>query len=225
VSVEALVLAVASVIRPLSVAAIYALLRAARPTRLLTAYVITGFVVSVGVGIVLVALLGSSTGSQDPYEVRAVILVVLGAVSLSYAAGLLSGWVQAPAPDRRGTTPGPDPSSWLGRQMADLSPRRAALLGVLTHKPGLFYLAALSAITNSTSSSANRVLQIVLYNAIWFAVPMTALTLARRRPGELEDFLRRATAWIWRRQRQIMIIAFGVLGGYLIVRGVVELRS
>jgi hypothetical protein len=27
---------------------------------------------------------------------------------------------------------------------------------VLTHKPGLFYLAALSAITNSTSSNANR---------------------------------------------------------------------
>jgi len=28
---------------------------------------------------------------------------------------------------------------------------------VLTHKPGLFYLAALSAITNSTSSNANRI--------------------------------------------------------------------
>ena len=120
-------------------------------------------------------------------------------------------------------TPGPASSSWLGRQLANLSPRRAALAGVLTHKPGLFYLAALSAITNSTSSNANRILQVVLYNAIWFAMPITALALARRRPAELQDFLRRTTEWVWHRQREIMITAFGILGMYLIVRGVVGL--
>ena len=121
-------------------------------------------------------------------------------------------------------TPGPDANSWLGRQLADLSPRRAALAGVLTHKPGLFYLAALTAITNSTSSNANRILQVALYNAIWFNMPIAALTLAKRRPIELQNFLRRATAWVWRRQREIMITAFGILGVYLIVRGVMELR-
>jgi len=144
VSVDALVLAVASVIRPMSVAAVYAMLSAARPTRLLTAYLATGFVVSTGIGIVLVILLGIAAGPPAPEEVRAVIPIVLGAVSLSYAAGLLSGSVQAPVPDRARATPGPDSSSWLGRQLANLSPRRAALAGVLTHKPGLFYLAALS---------------------------------------------------------------------------------
>ena len=222
---EALLLALASVIRPLSVAAVYAMLSAARPTRLLTTYVAAGAVFSAGIGIVLVTLLGISAGPQAPDEVRAIIPFILGAVSLSYAAGLLSGWVQAPVPDRTGATPGPDASSWLGRELADLSPRRAALVGVLTHKPGLFYLAALSAITNSTSSNANRVLQVVLYNAIWFAMPIAALALAKRRPVELQDFLRRATAWVWRRQREIMITAFGTLGVYLIVKGVVELRS
>ena len=100
-----------------------------------------------------------------------------------------------------------------------------ALAGVLTHKPGLFYLAALSAITNSTSSNANRILQVVLYNAIWFAMPMAALALTKRRPVELRDFLKRTTEWVWRRQREIMITAFGILVVYLIVRGVVELRS
>jgi hypothetical protein len=174
---------------------------------------------------VLVVLLGVSAGPRAPEEVRAVIPFILGAVSLGYAAGLLGGWVQAPVPDRTGATPGRDSSSWLGRQLANLSPRRAALAGVLTHKPGLFYLAALSAITNSTSSNAGRILQVVLYNAIWFAMPMAALALARRRPVELQDFLRRTTEWVWRRQREIMITAFGILGVYLIVRGVVELRS
>jgi threonine/homoserine/homoserine lactone efflux protein len=96
---------------------------------------------------------------------------------------------------------------------------------VLTHKPGLFYLAALSAIGNSTSSNASRIFQVALYNAIWFATPVAALALATRKPVELQDFLRRTTEWIWRRQREIMIAAFGLLGAYLIVRGDVELQS
>ena len=40
---DALVLALASVIRPLSVATVYAMLSTPRPTRLLTAYLVTGF--------------------------------------------------------------------------------------------------------------------------------------------------------------------------------------
>ena len=56
-------------------------------------------------------------------------------------------------------------------------------------------------------------------------MPLAALALAKRRPVKLQDFLRRATEWVWRRQREIMITAFGILGVYLIVRGIVELRS
>lgn len=223
-SVDALVLAFASVIRPLSVAAVYAMLSAARPTRLLTAYIVAGFVVSAGIGIALVLLLGVAGGPQASDEVRAVIPFILGAVSLGYAAGLLSGRVRGLVPASSGTDHRPDPSSWLGRQLADLSAPRAALAGVLTHKPGLFYLAALSAITNSTSSNANRIFQVVLYNVIWFAMPVAALALARRRPAELQDILRRSTEWVWRHQRELMITAFGLLGVYLIVRGLVELR-
>jgi hypothetical protein len=226
VSLDALVLALASVIRPLSVAAVYAMLSAARPTRLITAYIVAGFVVSTGIGIVSVILLGVAAGPRVPDEVRAVIAFSLGAVSLGYAAGLLIGRVQGLVLDAPGAAnPGPGSGSWLGRRLADMSAPRAALAGVLTHKPGLFYLAALSAIANSTSSNANRILQVVLYNAIWFAMPVVALALAERRPVELQDFLRRMTEWVWRRQREIMITAFGLLGVYLIVRGVVDLRS
>jgi Sap, sulfolipid-1-addressing protein len=224
VSLDALALALVSVIRPMSVAAVYAMLSAARPTRLLTAYILAGFVFSAGIGIVLVILLGVLAGPQAPDEVRAVIPFILGAVSLAYAAGLLSGRVGLVL-NPTGADPGPDSNSWFGRQLADLSAPRAALAGVLTHKPGLFYLAALSAITDSTSSNANRIFQVALYNAIWFAMPVAALALAKRRPVELQNFLRRATEWVWRQQREIMITAFGLLGVYLIVRGVVEVRS
>jgi hypothetical protein len=225
VSPDALILALASVIRPMSVAAVYAMLSAARPARLLTAYIVAGFAFSAGIGIVLVVLLGLSAGPRAADEVRAVIPFVLGAVSLGFAAGLLTGRVQGQVLNPAGANPGPDSGSWLGRRLADMSAPRAALAGVLTHKPGLFYLAALSAIANSTSSNANWIVQVVLYNVVWFAMPVAALALATRRPVELQDFLRRTSEWVWRRQREIMITAFGLLGVYLIVRGVLELRS
>jgi len=223
VSLDALVLALASVIRLTSVASVYAMLSTARPTRLLTAYIVAGFVFSAAIGIVLVTLLGVSTAPRAREEVRAVIAFILGAVSLGYAAGLLSGLVSGPR-DRAEANPGLDSESWLGRRLADLSTSRAALVGVLTHMPGFFYLAALSAIINNTSSNASRIFQVAVYNTIWFAMPLTALVLATRRSDELQHFLRWITDWIWRRRREILITVFAFLGAYLIVRGVADLR-
>jgi hypothetical protein len=74
--------------------------------------------------------------------------------------------------------------SWLGRQLADLSMPRAAVAGVLTHLPGLFYIAALNAVTNSTSSIVNQIFQVAVYNAfgsrcrplLWFSPPVDRLS-------------------------------------------------
>ena len=223
-SVDALVLALASVVRPTSVAAVYAMLSAARPIRLLTVYILAGFVVSAGIGIVLIDLLDASIRGRVPDEVAAALAFTLGAMSLGYAAGLLSGRVQTPRRDPARPDPGLDPHSWLGRQLTDLSAPRAALAGIATHPPGIFYLAALSAITVSTSSTANRIFQVVVYNVIWFALPIVALVLATRRPVELQDFLGRAREWVWSRQRKILITTFGMLGVYLIFRGLAVLQ-
>ena len=222
-SPEAFVLALSTVIRPTSAAAVFAMLATARPARLLPAYIITGFAFSAGIGVVVVILLSGWTGPEAPDEVRAVIGIVLGAVSLGYAAGLLSGGVRHPAPDADDSIRAPAAGSWLGRQLGDLSVPRAAVAGVLTHLPGLFYLTALNAITNSTSSLVNQIVQVAVYNAFWFALPAAALVLVTRRPVELKDFLRRVTGWLARREREILIAAFGSLGAYLIIKGVAEL--
>ena len=223
-SPEALVLALSTVIRPTSTAAVFAMLGAARPVRLLLPYIVTGFAFSAGIGIVVVVLLGGWTGPETRDEARAVIVIVLGAVSLGYAAGLLSGRLQQPggdADDNNNLAPGA--GSWLGRQLADLSVPRAAVAGVLTHLPGLLYITALNAITNSTPRLGNQIFQVAVYNAIWFALPAAALVLATRRPVELQDFLRRVTGWVARREHEILITTFGLLGTYLIVKGVIEL--
>lgn len=222
-SPEVLVLALSTVVRPTSAAAVFAMLATARPTRLLLAYIIAGALFSGGFGIVVVILLSGWTRPEAQEDVRAVISIVVGAVSLGYAAGILSGRMRQPAGDADGSNLAPDAGSWLGRQLADLSVPRAAVVGVLTHLPGLFYIAALNAIANSTSSVVDQIVQVAVYNGFWFALPIAALVLATRRPVELQDFLRRATDWISRHDREIFITAFGLLGTYLIVKGVVEL--
>jgi hypothetical protein len=224
-STEALVLALSTVVRPTSAAAVFAMLSTARPTRLLLAYVVTGFLFSAGVGVAVVVLLGGWTGPDAPDEVRALIAVLLGALSLGYAAGLLLGQIERRVPVLPTDGPTPAPDSWLGRQLTDLTPARAATAGVLTHLPGLFYLAALNAITNSTANNVSRILQVASYNAIWFALPIVALVLATHRPAEVQDVLRRLTDWIRRHERPILITAFGLLGSYLVVKGVVVLMS
>jgi hypothetical protein len=111
---DALVLALASVIRLTSLAAVYAMLSAARPVRLLAAYIVAGFAFSAAVGIVLVILVGVPAGPQGPENVRAVIAFVLAAISLGYAAGLLVERMLRPRRDATGAAPGPESNSWLG---------------------------------------------------------------------------------------------------------------
>lgn len=223
VSPEVLVLALSTVVRPTSAAAVFAMLAAARPTRLLLAYIIAGAAFSGGLGVVVVILLSGWTRPAAQDDVRAVIGIVIGAVSLGYAAGVLSGRLRQPAGGADDSNITPDANSWLGRQLADLSVPRAAVAGVLTHLPGLFYIAALNAIANSTSSVVDQIFQVAVYNGIWFALPIAALVLDAHRPVELQDFLRRATRWVAHHEREILITAFGLLGTYLIVKGIVEL--
>ena len=225
VSPEALVLALSTVVRPTPTAAVFAMLSAARPTRLLLVYNVTGFLFSAGVGVVGLALLHGWSGPQAPDEVRAVIEIVLGALALGYAAGLLSGRVELRVRDGADGDLPIDSHSWLGRQLADLSAPRAAAAGILTHLPGLFYLAALNAITNSTSNTLSRIFQVAVYNVIWFAMPIAALLLAAHRPAELQDCLRRLTGWVQRHNRRILIITFGLLGSYLTIKGGAELLA
>jgi hypothetical protein len=68
-SPEALVLALSTVIRPTTAAAVFAMLATARPTRLLLAYIITGFAFSAGIGVVVVILLNGWTGPETRDEV------------------------------------------------------------------------------------------------------------------------------------------------------------
>src|SRR5918995_1981259 len=202
-SPEALILAMGSILRPRSAAAVYAILAAERATRLLFVYLVAGLVVSLTIGIGAISLLTPATRAQAPETVRAVLNLVLGIAALGYAGGVLTGVILRPEPRTH-----PRISRWF----ADPSPSSAAVLGVLTHLPGLFYLAALNAIAASSRSQLQAITQVVVYNAIWFTLPAVALAFAAFRPAELRKFLGRLANSVRRREREVVVVIFAALG-------------
>jgi hypothetical protein len=217
VSTEALLLALSTVVRPTTLAALFAILATRGPQRLLLAYVTAGVAFTLAVGTLVVLLLaglvsGTSSGA------RPILDLVLGGAALGYAGAVWAGW----APRRRERPP--DSPGWLQRRLASLTPRGAAVAGVLTHLPGLVYLAALNAIAGSTGGHpADGVLQVAVYVAIWFSLPLVALLLYARRPGLPQELLELLGGWSRRHRRVITVLFLGVLGGYLTVAGVADL--
>ena len=219
-STEALVLALTGVIRPTSAAAVFAMLSTPRPQRLLVAYLVVGLGFSLAVGTLVVVLLGGLQSTRASSAVRPLLDLVLGTFALGCAVSAWIGWLPRSRP--RGSA---EPDSWLRRRLTDMSPSGAAAAGVLTHLPGLVYLAALNAIAAGAGGTANGVLQVVVYNGIWFSLAIVALVLSVYRPTVSREILERVISWIREHQRVITIGFFGALGGYLVVVGVLGVAS
>ena len=111
----------------------------------------------------------------------------------------------------------------MHRHLQDLSVRSAATAGVLTHLPGVIYLAALNSITGSTTDIVNGLVQVTVYNVIWFSLPIFALVMAQRKPEVTRDLLDRLRRWMMIYRRPIVVVFLVALGGYLVVTGIVDL--
>jgi cytochrome bd-type quinol oxidase subunit 2 len=177
VIVEILVLALASTVRPTSVAAVYALLAQDGPRRLMVAYVATGLAFTLAFGaIVVVATQGIHIQSG---ETNAIADIAGGVLALAFGLGVLTGLV------RSGHT-GDAPAA-QGRLKAALARRitfRTTLVaGPATHIPGLFYVIALNLIIAHNADTAGKVLGLLTYNAIWFALPLLALATCMPHAG------------------------------------------
>jgi hypothetical protein len=218
VSAEALLLALSTVIRPTSAAAVVAMLATPRPQRLLAAYVLAGMAWSLAVGTLVVVVLAGISNATESSAERPVLDTVLGGAALGYAAAAWIGVLP-----RRRADGAPSRAARMRRRLQNLSPSGAALAGVLTHLPGLVYLAALNAIVSSATGTLDSLVQVVIYNAIWFSVATTALVVSVYRPRVSRDLLERITGWVREHQRVLIVVFCGVLGTYLVASGVVGL--
>ncbi len=176
-SVETLVLALASAVRPTQLAAVYALLGTPRPRRLLTAYILAGLTFSLVTGMVVVGLVDGAEIRHGRGTFDGIVEMLAGSAAIGFAAGLYSGRVQRRA--RR--EPAPE-GSVISRRLRDPSAKVAATAGIATHVPGLFYLVALNAIVAEPHGLTRQLAAVIAFNAIWWSTPIASLVVIHPQP-------------------------------------------
>jgi hypothetical protein len=215
---DVLVLALASAPRPAGIAALYALLSASSPRRVVVAYVAAGFTFSVAVGVLVVAIFHGAGIDYRGTDVYAVIELLGGLAALGFAIAVGAGRRALPSRDR-----GNREESTIIRRLGNPTVTTAAVAGVGTHVPGVFYIVALNAIIAEGPSLVAGVLQVLLFNAIWFAATIAAVVIFLLRPGVARRALARVDNWARRHARGVTVLVFGLAGSYLAIRGMTAL--
>jgi hypothetical protein len=214
-SAEAIVLAVMNAVRPAGLAVVYALLGAPNARRLLSAYIVAGFAWSATVGAVVVAAVHGVEVGGDA-TATALVELLGGIAVLGFAVGYIRG-------RRESGDDSPSPGPRVPARLRNPSLALAAGAGVLTHLPGLFYLLGLNAIASGDPGLVDGVVDVLIFNAIWFSTPITVLVLAIRRREATRALLARVNAWARRHEREA-VTAFSVLVGvYFTAKGAANL--
>jgi hypothetical protein len=216
---EIFVLALASTVRPTSLAAVYSLVSHQARRRLMWAYVLAGLAFTVGFGAVIVGATDGIHLNSGTSTTKAVAYLAGGIVALAFGVELLTGRIRR---GRAGDAPRTN-----GRLRSALSQhlttRTAALAGPATHIPGIFYLIALNVIVAHDAALADKSIALVTYNAVWFALPLTALVVCIFRPASALALVAWVEHWARDNQRSILLAAAFGVGAALVIRGLLTL--
>lgn len=214
---EAIVLALANAVRPTGIAAVYALLSSPAPKRVLSAYIAAGFAWSVAAGVLVVGAF-HGVDVSDNSDAAAIFDVIGGVACLGFAAGMATGRLR---PQHH---PQPSPQeSRLARALKDPSLKVAAGAGVATHLPGLFYLLGLNAIAAADPGFVAGVVDVLIFNAIWFSGAIASLVMSVRRPQQTREAMGRFDEWMRTYERAIVATLFAGFGAYFALKGGLEL--
>ena len=217
---DVIVLALASAPRPAGLAALYALLSASPPRRVVVAYLVAGLTFSVAVGVLVVAIFHGAGIDYRGTDVYSVIELLGGVAALWFAVRVGTGRRQLPKRDEGGGD-----GSAIVQRLRNPSVTAALVAGVATHLPGLFYVIALNAIVAEGGSLAVGALEVVLFNVIWFGATIASVVIFLLRPGAARRGLARVDGWARRHARTISVLASAVAGSYLVIRGVIGLAD
>jgi hypothetical protein len=148
-------------------------------------------------------------------KAKGVAEIVGGVAALIFGFVVLTGRVRRhPADDVPGSQ-----GAWLERLERRLTIRTAAIAGPLTHLPGLFYLVALNLIVAHNPRIPGGLVAVLIYDVIWFALPIIALALCVVRPAAASGAVASVARWASERSRAVLLVtSFGV-GAALVVRG------
>jgi hypothetical protein len=216
---ELVLLALAGTVRPSSLAAVGAILSGDAPRRLLGAYIVAGVTFTVAVGLIVLGAFDGVDLHTGTSHTKAVAELVGGVVALAFGLLVLSGRVLGRHPGEAPRTPG----RWVALIDRHMTLRAAALAGPATHIPGLFYLIALNLIGAADAGVPRSVANLLLFNALWFALPIAALAICVGDPATAQHAIAAVEAWARRHARVILMTIAFVVGAVLVVRGALRL--
>jgi hypothetical protein len=221
-SVEAVILAAASAVRPsTALAAVFTLLANVRARPLLAAFIVCGFAFSALLGLIIVSALHGVPLPGRASTRTDVVDIVAGTAMLGFAAGTWSGRMQA-VRRRRAAEERP---SRIVAMLQRPSLKVAGGAGAATHLPGLFYLVALNSIAAPKPGLTSAAVQVAVYNAIWFSVPIAGFVLARNHLADAHNLMSRGNDWSRRHRQVIISVLFAVVGTWLLIKGVIGLLT
>jgi hypothetical protein len=221
-TIEVILLALASTVRPTSLAATYALLASAAPRRLMTAYVLAGLAFTVLFGLVVVLAIGGINIGAGSSRTKAEAEIVGGVVALVLAWLVRTGRFKVGGP--AGDLPRPK-GRWDRLLEERLTLRTALLAGPATHIPGIFYLLALNLIVTHERGRGGALLEVALYNVIWFALPLAALVICVVDPGIARNAIGSVNGWARRHAQRLSVAVLAAMGVVLLVGGIAGLAG
>lgn len=216
------VFAFASAFSPILLTLVLVMLAAPQPHKLLVGYLLGGMLVSVGLGVAIIAVLGGlgETGHHASRHFGPGVDIAVGVLGIGIGVALEVHRRRRPAAPAAAGQPAPASGpKWAGRILDKGSPLWMFLLGMILGVPGIYYLAALKDIGTDEHAWSLRVAYILLFNAIAFVlvwVPLVSYLLA---PERTRAAVGRMNAWLTAHLLQIgVVVAVGV-GVYELVRG------
>jgi Sap, sulfolipid-1-addressing protein len=213
--IEILALALASTVRPTSLAAVSAFLSHASRRRLLLAYIAAGLAFTIAFGVVVVGTFHGVHIGAGSDRTKGIACIVGGVVVLLFGCAVLAGLVR-----RRSDHDAPGAGGgWKARLDRRLTVAAAAVAGPLTHIPGLFYLIALNIIVAHDPRVPGGVVAVMIYDVVWFTLPIAALAICIVNPDAARDAVVRVQRWTGQHSRALLLSTSFVVGVALVVRG------
>jgi Sap, sulfolipid-1-addressing protein len=211
---EYLLLAFASIFWPLLMAIVVVALRTQHPVRVLTAFLAGGLLATISIGCALVFWLegvSGFTGERPPADPW--VYMVCGGLALVAAIATNGLDRRAPPPHEAGRT-----ARWKERLVGN--GRLAFLAGVVLNiVPGFFPFVALKDIAATSFPAATKVVLVVVFYLIMFAfveVPLVCYLVA---PSRTAAAVLSFNDWLDRNGRRLAVWLLGLVGVYLVVRG------
>jgi hypothetical protein len=221
--IEIFVLALASTVRPTSLAAVSAILSHESRQRLLFGYVAAGLAFTIAFGVVVVGAFHGIHLNFGSDQTKGIADIVGGVAVLLFSCAVLTGLIPRRSDqDRTGTGTGTG-VGWKARLDGRLTVPAAAIAGPLTHLPGLFYLVALNVIVAHNPRLPGGLLAVAIYNAIWFALPLAALATCIVNPDAAREAVASVHRWTGQHSRALLLGTSFAVGVALVIRGALSI--